>query len=320
MVKVLIAEDDAASRLILERTIVRLGHECLVARGGHEAWDIFKNAAPDVVITDWMMPDIDGVELCRRIRTRPHAEGSSQYTYVIFLTALADRDHLLRAIEEGADDYLAKPLDRVELQVRLHVAQRVTSLYHEIAEQRTESERLNRILFQQARQDPLTQMGNRLRLQEDLDVLTGRVERYGHTYCVVLIDVDHFKRYNDRYGHQAGDDVLRAVARTVVARRRGDSCYRYGGEEFLLILPEQSVSSAAVAAEHVRRSVEGLSIPHEGNPPTHIVTVSAGVAGPASEHETSSVETLLQQADEALYAAKRSGRNCVRTYGNLAGV
>jgi len=311
--KVLIAEDDAVSRTILQRAVEKLGHEVLAAEDGGRAWDLY-GEAPDVevVISDWMMPEVDGLELCRRVRAEERGDGRG-YTYFIFLTALGDREHLLQGLEAGADDYLSKPLDRDELGMRLTSALRVTELHRRLAFQNEELEELNRMLFEQSRADPLTSLGNRLRLREDLEILHGRAKRYGHSYAVVLCDVDHFKAYNDHYGHLAGDDALRRVAEAISSSLRGgDAAYRYGGEEFLMVFPEQDVGVASTIADHLRRTVEALGIPHEANASGGVVTISAGVAILA---ETGDADDLLREADAALYEAKEAGKNTVRTRG-----
>ena len=309
--KILIAEDDAVSRLILQKAVERLGHACLVAVDGAEAWALYQRTPVDVVISDWMMPGLDGRALCQQVR----AHAADGYTYFIFLTTLSDKEHVLSGMQAGADDYLTKPLDRDELQVKLIAAARVTALHRQLAAHRTELERLNRALHEQARRDPLTGLANRLQLAEDVEMLRARVERYGHTYALVLCDVDHFKRYNDAYGHPAGDRVLRAVAETMMRTcRDGDGAYRYGGEEFLLILPEQPPGCARVVVERLRQAVEGLALPHVANTPADVVTISAGIAvlGPGS-HTT--VEVVLQEADAALYREKDTGRNRVTISG-----
>jgi two-component system, cell cycle response regulator len=300
--RVLIAEDEPIPRLILQSTLENFGHACLVAEDGQEAWEVFQSTLEvDVVISDWMMPIIDGLELCRRIRA---AEKDDGYPYFIFLTALGDKGHLLEGMQEGADDYLSKPLDPEELQVRMIAAERVTSLHRQLSEQKAK-------LYEQARKDPLTKIGNRLSLNEDLEVLRGRVERYGHSYCAVLCDVDCFKLYNDHYGHLAGDEVLRVVAKTLEQHSRsGDAVYRYGGEEFLIIMAEQALESSAIAADLIRQEVEGLAVPHDGNEPLGVVTISAGVAA-LTPGENKTTDKLLKEADAALYRAKESGRNCV---------
>lgn len=309
--RILVAEDDAVSLLILRRAVEKLGHECLAAEDGERAWRLYEeNPGVDVIISDWMMPGMDGLELCRRIRD----DGRKGYTYFIFLTALSDKEHLLQGFEAGADDYLAKPLDREELQVRLISARRLTGLHRQLAAQRAELERLNVRLAEQARTDPLTNLGNRLRMREDLEVLRTRIDRYGQTYCAVLLDVDHFKLYNDNYGHPAGDEVLRRVAGAIESHcRGGDTAYRYGGEEFLIILPEQGLKSGAAIADRLRRTIESLQIPHEAKDPPGFITVSLGVSvlEPGADK---SPETLLKEADRALYEAKESGRNRVSVY------
>ncbi len=305
--RILVAEDDAASREIFEAAVISLGHECVVAADGEEAWRLFETVDADVIISDRMMPGMDGVELCRRIR----ACKRDTYSYFIFLTVFDQKADVLRGMEAGADDYLIKPLDINELKMRLLVAKRVTSLHRQLSQQSAQLERLNRQLFDQSRTDPLTQLGSRLKLSEDLENINARADRYGHTCCAVMCDVDYFKAYNDNKGHLAGDEVLQAVSRALMnAARSGDYVYRYGGEEFLILLPEQSLDAGLVAAERFRRAVEELAIPHDSNPPDKVVTISAGVAL-LSHSGGKSVAAWLNEADAALYRAKEQGRNQV---------
>ena len=304
--RILIAEDDPPSRLIHQMIVEKRGHECLMAENGEEAWEIFRKTEVDVVLSNWMMPNCDGLELCRRVR-----EHKGPYTYFILLTARGDKEHVLEGIKAGADDYLTKPLDAEELSVRLVSASRVTSLHRQLTEKTETLERMNQLIFEQARKDPLTKLGNRLQLHEDLELMRGRMQRYGHSYSALLCDVDFFKPYNDRYGHLSGDEVLVAVANTVAEHlRSGDRAYRYGGEEFFVVLPEQSMEEACLVAERVRSAVEELGIPHDAKNPPGVITISVGVSSlPAEERRPISV--LLEEADAALYRAKRSGRNRV---------
>jgi two-component system, cell cycle response regulator len=307
---ILLAEDDAVMQIIVHTAVEQLGHTCLVASDGVQAWELFKNNAVDVLISDRSMPGMDGIELCRRVRQtlRPG------YTYFIFLTMLDEQQQLLAGIEMGADDYLTKPLNYADLHMRLLVAARVTALHQQLAAQQQALERLNAQLFAQARHDPLTHLGNRLRLREDLEVLAGQVERYRHGYCAVMCDVDSFKAYNDHYGHLAGDGVLQAVATTLAEScRAGDLVYRYGGEEFLLILPEQSLASAMLAAERSRQAVEQLGLVHAAKTPAGVVTISAGVAM-LEPDSGQTISDWLRDADTALYRAKAAGRNCVMSF------
>jgi len=305
--RILVAEDDAGSRWILEAAVTSLGHECVAAIDGEEAWRLFQTIDVDAVISDRMMPKTDGVELCRRIR----ACGRDTYTYFIFLTGSDENADVLSGMEAGADDYLCKPLDLDELKMRLFVASRVTSLHRQLSQQSALLERLNRQLFDQSRTDALTQLGSRLKLSEDLETILARADRYGHGCCAIMCDVDFFKAYNDSKGHLAGDDVLRVVARTLVNTARcSDQLYRYGGEEFLILLPEQSLDDGVEAAERYRQAIEELAIPHDARSTAGVVTISAGVAS-LSHYDVKSVGAWLNEADVALYRAKQLGRNQV---------
>lgn len=303
----LIAEDDAVSRTLLQRAVERLGHTVVAAADGDQAWAAFESDVFDVVISDWIMPTIDGLELCRRIR-----EASDEhYTYFILLTALDGRDNFVAGMMAGADDYLTKPLDREAMKARLIAADRIMSLHRKLADQNRQLGELNQRLYDEGRVDPLTRVGNRLRMTEELAQVHDRVQRYGHAYCVALCDIDYFKKYNDTCGHQAGDETLRAVAQCLAHENRaGDAVYRYGGEEFLVLLPEQTPSTAYIAMDRRRAAIEAMAIPHPGKTPPGVVTISAGVSWfkPGSG---ATVEEVLKEADDALYRAKEQGRNRV---------
>jgi two-component system cell cycle response regulator len=304
-VRVLIAEDDTASRLILEAALAGLGHEVVAATDGEQAWQMFQSQKVQAIISDREMPRLNGVDLCRRIR----GSDGGKYVYFIFLTSVTDKAGAAEAIRAGADDYLMKPLNRHELEARLMVASRITALYRELANQRVELEQLNSQLFRQARIDGLTQVGNRLKMREDLNILSARFAEEGESFCAVMCDVDHFKLYNDEYGHLQGDEVLKTVASTLVQGcRPNDEIYRYGGEEFLLVMPEQSVEAACAVAERHRSRIEQLAIPNIGSPGS-IVTISAGVAAMTTTRP--SIKEWLEGADRALYRAKQLGRNRV---------
>jgi diguanylate cyclase (GGDEF)-like protein len=306
--RILVADDEPTSRLIAQLALRGLGHECDTVVDGAQAWDAFRTSPPDVVISDWMMPGLSGLELCRNIR----AHTAASYTYFILVTGQGAPDQIIEGMNAGADDYLIKPLDTDALQVRLIVADRVTSLHRQLAQQRTELEELNHELTVIALRDPLTGLGNRRSLEEDLGLLEARVARYGHRYSIALIDVDHFKAYNDTYGHQAGDQILRTVADQLREEARGgDAVYRYGGEEFLCVFPEQSLAKATVAAERMRSALEGLAIPHSADS-LGVVTLSAGLAM-LDPRQTKSVGEVVKEADEALYRAKQLGRNRVES-------
>jgi diguanylate cyclase (GGDEF)-like protein len=303
-VKILVVDDELVSRLVVQAAVERLGHRSVAASDGEEAWRHFDDDRPDVLITDLLMPGADGLELCRRVR----ASAETGYTYIILATMLGDREDVVRGMEAGADDYLVKPVEPFDLQAKLIAAERVTALHAELGRYRAELAKL-------ARTDVLTQLANRRSLEEDLRMLDARSQRYGRPYCVAICDVDHFKTYNDTLGHQAGDEALRAVAAKLAAEvRASDGVYRYGGEEFVLVLPEQSLQTARAAVERVRAAVERLAIPHPGRGPGGVVTMSFGIAG-FRPGQATTVEDLLKQADAALYEAKEAGRNRVGVAG-----
>ena len=309
--KVLIAEDEAVPRVILQAALRRGGHECVVATDGDEAWRLFVSDAPEVVISDWQMPGGNGLELCRRIRERP----GSAYPYFIFLTALEEQGHVVEAMQAGADDFLMKPLNPVALEAALIAASRLTALHRQVSEHQAELERLSQRVHDEARRDPITRLGNRLRLSEDVEALWASLRHDPRPATAALLDLDHFKRYNDEYGHVAGDRALADVAGVLAGGIKAPaSVYRYGGEEFLVLLPGHAMASALAVIDGLRRNVEALAIDHRGNLPAGVVTVSAGVAQLRSE-AIGTLESWLRIADSALYTAKERGRNSVVAAG-----
>jgi diguanylate cyclase (GGDEF)-like protein len=289
---VLIADDDPGTRLTISAAVERLGHRCTVTEDGAAAWRAYQAEVPDAVITDWQMPGMDGTALVRAIRE----QRDGRYAYVMVLTGVADEESARATMEAGADDLLLKPLEHAQLERKLIAAGRVTAMH--------------RRMHEDARHDAATGLANRLRLAEDLEVLCGRVARYGHVYCVAVFDVDNFKGVNDAAGHLFGDQTLRQIAGALQSEiRSGDAVYRYGGEEFLVLLPEQSLETAALAAERLRAAVESLAIPH---PAGGVVTISAGVAG--LDNPECRPDEVFELADQALYRAKEGGRNRVEVH------
>jgi len=312
--RVLVADDDTTCRLVLQATVEKLGHDCIVAMDGQDAWEKFEASSPDVLITDWMMPGLNGPELCRRVRERD----DGGYTYVVLATSLGQHENVLVGMESGADDYLTKPISPFDLRTRLIAARRVTDLHKQVARFHGELERLNVELALQARTDPLTGLGNRLRLHEDLEAHHERAVRYGHAYCVALCDLDEFKRFNDTYGHLEGDHALRRVGQTLQLNSRGaDGAYRYGGEEFVLVLTDTSMTRAVRAMERIRVAVEELAITHAGKLPVGVMTISVGIAA-WDAASGAAPDELLAVADEALYQSKAKGRNRVTAAGLVA--
>jgi two-component system, cell cycle response regulator len=309
-VRILVVEDDATSRVLLKAMASKLGHDCLVASDGSSAWELLQRGAIDVLLPDWMMPGVDGLELCRRIRH----ELTDSYTYVVIVTGRADPKQILEAMKAGADDYLVKPVNSLEVRTSLVAAQRVTSLHRQLNQVQAQLEEANLELQGRSLTDSLTNLGNRRRMEEDLLKVHARALRSEQSYCVTMFDIDYFKSYNDHYGHLAGDDALRQVARCLGrVVRAGESVYRYGGEEFLLVMPDCRVDDAVAAAERVLHTVNLMSITHEARPSVPLViTLSAGVACHTPDSDFT-VHELIERADQALYNAKLAGRNRVRS-------
>jgi two-component system cell cycle response regulator len=316
--RVLIADDDATSRLLLKAMAAKLGHECLVATDGSTAWEMLSSQGIDVLLTDWMMPGVDGPELCRRVRE----ELGGRYVYVVLITGLGHPEQVLEGMSAGADDYLIKPVDPFMVQTRLVAAERVTLLHRQVADFRAQLEQANLELLGRSLTDSLTGLGNRRRMEADLASTHSRAHRVGRGYGLAMLDIDHFKPYNDHFGHLAGDEALRQVAICLEsAVRVGESDYRYGGEEFLLLLPDCSAEDAFRAADRVRRAVSAAALTHPARPTSpEVVTVSGGVSYwvPGSAY---SVTELVELADEALFDAKSAGRNRVHlTSGEPVGL
>jgi diguanylate cyclase (GGDEF)-like protein len=296
-VKVLIAEDDPISRRLLEVTLAKWGYEVVSCPDGETAWDTLQQAnAPSLAILDWMMPGMDGLQVCREVRQMM----TEPYTYMLLLTAKSQKDDIIAGLEAGADDYLTKPFDASELRMRLRAGRRILDLQTELIFAREE-------LRRQATYDSLTRLLNRAAVCDLLQRELGRAEREHLPLSIILADIDFFKRINDTYGHLAGDAVLRETSqcmRSVV--RPYDGIGRYGGEEFLLVLPGCDHDGAFALAERLRECVESNPMAlAEGIVP---ITLSLGVA---SNDLTWDIETLIGAADTALYRAKNNGRNRV---------
>jgi two-component system chemotaxis response regulator CheY len=309
--KVLIADDEADARHGLELAVRSLGHFCAVARDGLEAWEMHRADRADVILADWSMPGLDGLGLCQRVRLDPHLA----YVHFILVTGKSGKVHFIEGMRAGADDYITKPVDLDELEVRLEVSRRAVMIQRRGDANSSALRRKSDHNYRSARTDPLTGVSNRLELKEDLEALASRARR--HPYSAAICDIDSFKAYNDRFGHLAGDEALRRIARTIrAALRRSDGFYRYGGEEFLAILPEQALVEGTGGMDRARQGVEDLRIPHAPEASTPFVTISVGVAE-LSPNFNGRIEDWLRRADTALYSAKNLGRNRVIMEGAL---
>jgi len=302
---VLVVDDDESSRELIAIAVHSFGHHYRVAVDGNEALRLLAEKPADLVISDWDMPGMNGAELCRRVR---EDGDEAAYTYFIIMTAFNDRAHLLAGMSAGADDYQRKPVSFDELEARLLSAGRVVELHRRLASRTASLRDDSTRNYLASRTDALTGVGNRMRLDEEIATLLSRAQRYGHKCSLAICDLDFFKSYNDHFGHVAGDDALRRVAEGMRGNlRSADALFRYGGEEFVILLVEQPLADAERAMERMRAQIEALNIPAADGGP---LTLSVGVAeiDPASDHTG---EQWIARADRALYAAKAGGRNRV---------
>ncbi len=288
--KVLIAEDDAVTRLWLESILRNWGYEVQLTENGDAAWHLLQQEdAPDLVLLDWLMPGLDGIEVCRRLK----AHADKRFSYVIMLTSRSSTEDIVEALDAGADDLIGKPFEPAEFQVRLRAGARIISLQHELQEK--------------ASHDELTGLLSR-RLLMDMSLRKfENARRDDVPTSLLLLDVDLFKQINDIHGHQCGDELLRQVGRRIQETVRiGDVAGRYGGEEFMIVLPQCAPAIAADIAERLRAAI---AVPISYNDSELNITASIGIAS-LTQH-TLDLSDWIAQADSALYRAKHGGRDRV---------
>ena len=297
--KILVAEDDLVTRRMLQAYLEKWGYEVVMVEDGQRAWQLLQQPnAPRLTLLDWMMPEMDGMSICREVRRLD----IQPYIYLILLTARKYQEDVVAGLEAGADEYLTKPFDPYELRARLRAGARIVELQDSLIQARE-------ALRELAMHDPLTQLLNRRATMDFLISELSRSIRERKPLTVMMVDIDHFKSVNDRFGHAAGDAVLCEVARRLRACiRTYDAVGRFGGEEFLVVAPGCDTAPGRAQAERLRGVVcseavllKDLSIS---------VTVSVGVAT-APEPKAQDWEALLSGADKALYRAKENGRNRV---------
>lgn len=306
--KALVAEDDLVTRLIIKHIVENEGYEVLEAENGYEGWKIFQKEKHNIYLTilDWMMPEMDGIELCRRIRSAsvPH------YIYVMFLTSKGNLEAIVEALETGSDNYMTKPFARKELASRIRVGGRIALLQRNLNE-------TNRKLYVLANTDPLTGILNRREFLKRLRVEIYRVSCEKKSYSLIMLDIDHFKSVNDTLGHTKGDIVLIEIADRIKAKIRPyDLIGRYGGEEFLIGIAGANSETGKNIAERIRSSI--CKKPFKAGNKKLDISASLGLTSAIPTGTKNAMiyimEDMIEKADSALYRAKNAGRNRVVLY------
>jgi two-component system cell cycle response regulator len=311
--RILVVDDEPTSLRLVSALLKREGHQVVTATNGHEALSMALEDPPQMVVTDWMMPEMDGVQLCRNLRSND----AGRDLYILILTGRSEEERIVEAFEAGADDHVAKPVNQKLLLARIRPGIRVIKLQEDLRRQVRQKEEANRRLAIEKRRfkvasmtDALTELPNRRYAMKRLEKEWGTSERTGLPLSVILLDIDHFKKVNDTYGHDVGDDVLRGTATAVHGvLRTSDTCTRMGGEEFLVICPGTPLDGALLLAERLRAAIEANKV-QSSCPEKQSVTVSLGL-GCTSMKGVASIDMLLKVADESVYKAKRLGRNRV---------
>jgi len=296
--EVLVVDDSPVYRKLVEQVLASEAYSLLFAGDGAQAMKLYEEHSPCLVITDWMLPDFSGFELCQRIRS----DATRPYTYIIVMTSNTEKCNLVKGLQAGADDYLTKPFDSGEMVARIGVGRRIIDLNRELA---AKSQRLE----EAARTDPLTGLPNRRAIEEWASKQLRGATRHGFPLWVAVGDIDSFKTINDSFGHDAGDIVLKTFADLLRKNTRAsDICGRLGGDEFLLVLTHVERAHVQATVNRFREQFASLSFPLQGQ--SVRVTASFGVAG-VENKDVEGFGSLLRKADQMLYEAKRAGRNLV---------
>ncbi len=303
---ILVVDDVEVNVQLLTSYLHGEGYTVKAARDGEQAIQMVQEYAPDLVLLDVMMPKMNGFQVCKILK----GDGVTQFIPIIMVTALNELEDKIRGIESGADDFLTKPFNKMELLARVRSLLRIKYLHDELQKKVIELQRAKEELRQLAITDGLTKLYNYRYFREQLQQELNRATRHNLSVSLIMIDLDHFKHYNDTNGHPAGDALLRTMARLFKENIRNiDLAARYGGEEFSLVLIETNKYAAKIVAEKIRKLVEGHPFDHGETQPLGKITISTGVA--TFPEDAKGFDQLVKVADERLYRAKQAGRNTI---------
>jgi two-component system cell cycle response regulator len=303
--RILVVDDHEDNIEVLRVRLESWGYRVASADNGHDALAYVEKTPPDLILLDVMMPEIDGIEVARRIK----GNKALPFIPIIMQTALDSTESKVEGLEAGADDYITKPIDFPELKARLRSMLRIKRLQEALEEREKELLEVNERLRYMSQTDGLTGLDNRRHLNERIEEMFQQAERLNEPFSLVMCDLDKFKSVNDTYGHQAGDEVLKQLARILKEEAREiDRVGRYGGEEFMLLLRGTVLDAAVTFAERVRKRIEGHTFTFDGGTLTR--TASFGVSG-LPHPKINQSDALVRTADDALYVAKETGRNRV---------
>mgnify|MGYP006298332737 CR=1 FL=1 len=301
---VLVVDDEKNNRRLVDAYLSAEDYDVRLAKSGEEALEIIHEAIPRVIILDVKLPGISGYELCRRLKS------NEKFTFIpiVMATALRGNEQRRKGIEAGADDFINKPYNRIELITRIKSLVRISRLHSALALKVRELEKAQKKLGKLAVTDGLTSLYNYRAFRHQLHLELSRAERFAMSVSLLMIDIDRFKNYNDRFGHPAGDTLLQQFAKLLKRNVRELDCVaRYGGEEFVIILPGTEKKSAGIVAEKIRSFVARAPFLHVDKLKKKMITVSIGCA--TYPEDTKDEEQLIKLADKTLYQAKENGRN-----------
>lgn len=303
---ILIVDDASQNLQLLGDILEQAGYFTTFATSGRQAIERVKTANPDLILLDLMMPDMDGLEVCERLKLNAELADIP----VIFITACPNQKSLLDAFEKGAVDYVIKPFNVLELLARVRTHLELKYSRDRLKKLLRERSQLTKELQRLATTDPLTGAWNRRQFFTLAEREFNRACRYHCPFCLFMIDIDYFKKINDTYGHATGDLVLIQIAKAIASTlRESDFFGRIGGEEFVAILPETTLDNGAIVADRLRKNLANLDISAQGKP----VKITASIGLAIYQVEDESIDAILQRADEALYQAKNHGRDRIFT-------